>query len=111
MHDGDLFLCGIDRRNSFEKVSLAYNDSSKQTRDFIFAGLENINNIMDYPVFEAAKFKYVSIYNETVGRHEAYYESLDEQTITMGDATVALKKGELINVEYRYMKLIQLQVQ
>ncbi|KAJ3270974.1 hypothetical protein HDV01_007304 [Terramyces sp. JEL0728] len=104
MKDGDLFLCGIDKRNSFETVSLAYNDRNGLTRDFAMNGLVNINNIFKYTVFDPSNFAYVSIYNEKDGRHEAYYESARDQTIAFRDekVSVQLKKGELINFEYSY---------
>lgn len=100
MKPGDIFLCGIDRRNSFDKVSLAYNDSEKLTRDFIFSGLEYINKMMNSNVFNLNNFEYVSIYNEVLGRHEAYLESIKEQDVQMLDASVRLLKRELINIEY-----------
>ncbi|KAJ3321895.1 hypothetical protein HDV06_003761 [Boothiomyces sp. JEL0866] len=104
MKDGDLFLCGIDKRNSFETVSLAYNDRSGLTRDFALNGLVNINNIFKHTVFDPSAFMYVSIYNEVEGRHEAYYESAKDQTIEFKEEKVSvhLKKGELINFEYSY---------
>ncbi|KAJ3253699.1 hypothetical protein HK103_000357 [Boothiomyces macroporosus] len=104
MRDGDLFLCGIDKRNSFETVSLAYNDRSGLTRDFAMNGLVNINNIFKYTVFDPSNFMYVSIYNEADGRHEAYYESTKDQTVEFREEKVSvhLKKGELINFEYSY---------
>jgi EasF-like predicted methyltransferase len=102
MDAGDLFICGIDRRNSFEDVSLAYNDTQKITRNFIMTGLEHCNTLLGSRAFDASKFEYVSIYNAILGRHEAYYESLEEQTVTILGKSFALAKGELINVEYSY---------
>jgi uncharacterized SAM-dependent methyltransferase len=38
MQPGDLFFCGIDRRNAPEVIQLAYDDSQNLTRDFIMNG-------------------------------------------------------------------------
>lgn len=106
MLPGDLFISGIDGRNSFEVVSKAYNDSANLTRDFIMTGLDHINEIIKSGsvTFDREKFNYVSIYNEPAGRHEAYYESTVDQLVQLSETnTVALTKGELINVEYRYL--------
>jgi EasF-like predicted methyltransferase len=102
MNEDDLFICGVDRRNSYEMLSLAYNDSQNITRDFIMSGLDHVNTIMSSPVFDRSKFGYVSIYNEVAGRHEAYYESLCDQNILMADKEIKLRKSELIHVEYSY---------
>lgn len=66
------------------------------------AGLANINEILAHPVFDLDKFTYVSIYNESLGRHEAYYQSLENQTIILDGVCIQLEKEELINVEYSY---------
>ncbi|KAJ3053637.1 hypothetical protein HK102_011674, partial [Quaeritorhiza haematococci] len=105
MEAGDLFLCGIDRRNDPVAVGLAYNDPKGLTRDFIMNGLDHVNVILQEPAFDRSQFAYVSIYNNELGRHEAYYRSLVDQTINIkqnANCSIALRKGELINVEYSY---------
>ncbi|TPX61959.1 hypothetical protein PhCBS80983_g00811 [Powellomyces hirtus] len=113
MQIGDTFLCGIDRRNAPEVIGLAYNDTQGVTRDFIMNGLDHINTIFGYPVFDRTAFEYLSEYQESEGRHAAYYRSLRNQTVAFregdssvvngtGQLKVALKKGEIINVEYSY---------
>lgn len=102
MKPGDLFICGMDRRNRFEEISLAYNDTANLTRDFIMTGLENCNHIIGSNVFPIENFSYLSIYNENIGRHEAYYTSTIDQTIKISGHSIKLAKGELINVEYSY---------
>eukprot|EP00842_Homolaphlyctis_polyrhiza_P006612 jgi/Hompol1/6952/HPOL_005156-RA len=104
MDSADVFLCGIDRRNDYEPLSRAYNDSHGITRDFIMNGLDHINHIFNQPIFNRSDFEYVSIYNEVEGRHEAYYKALKDLTIESKDPTfsVQLTKDELINVEYSY---------
>jgi uncharacterized SAM-dependent methyltransferase len=104
MNEGDMFVCGIDKRNAFEKVSLAYNDRSGLSRAFSLNGIDHMNHLFKSKVFNVNQFEFVSIYNEIEGRHEAYYESLVHQTISHQnpDFQVTLKKGELINFEYSY---------
>ena len=101
---GDLFLCGIDRRNSYEAVSLAYNDRSGLTREFALNGLSNANSIFGKQVFNLENFEYVSIYNELEGRHEAYFEVNEDHTIEFDNESeiIKLQKGELIQFEYSY---------
>ncbi|KAI9341189.1 histidine-specific methyltransferase [Obelidium mucronatum] len=107
METGDTFLCGIDRRNAPEIVKLAYDDPKKITRDFIMNGLKNTEHILGYAensLFQQELFEYVSIYNDVLGRHEAYYRSLEAQVLEIQvdgvKHEIALEKGELINVEY-----------
>jgi EasF-like predicted methyltransferase len=104
MNDGDMFLCGIDRRNSFEKVSYAYNDRAGLTKEFAFNGLSHLNDLFGFKFLDQANFEYVSIYNEIEGRHEAYFESKIDQTIASENPKchVKLIKGELINFEYSF---------
>ncbi|KAI9001906.1 hypothetical protein BC832DRAFT_601763 [Gaertneriomyces semiglobifer] len=110
MNEGDVFVCGIDRRNESALVGSAYNDSHGLTRDFIINGLDHVNRIFGVNIFDRGDFEYVSIYNDREGRHEAYYKSLRRQTLTFpcNDGTtsatvnVTLESGEMINVEYSY---------
>jgi EasF-like predicted methyltransferase len=104
MNDGDLFLCGIDRRNDPKKVGLAYNDRSGLTRDFALNGLDHINRLFGFKLIDPKQFEYVSIYNDVAGRHEAYYKPLADQQIVSPShgLNVTFKKDELINFEYSY---------
>ncbi|RKO83050.1 histidine-specific methyltransferase [Blyttiomyces helicus] len=111
MQDGDLFVCGIDRRNDPKLVARAYDDREGLTREFILNGIDAVNAIWardpegarEGPAFEREGFEYLSYYNAVEGRHEAYYRSLRDQTIVgPGGMEVVLAEGELINVEYSY---------
>lgn len=104
---GDFILCGIDSRNDPAVVSLAYNDPLMLTDEFIMNGLDAANNLFNDPnLFDRSKFEYLSIYNSTLGRHEAYYRSLTDHVIKPISSdkfsSVEIKKGELINIEYSY---------
>jgi L-histidine Nalpha-methyltransferase / hercynylcysteine S-oxide synthase len=74
------------------------------SRRFSMNGLDHINNLFKAKVFDLEKFDFVSIYNEIEGRHEAYFSSNLDQTIshTSPAFSVDLKKGELISFEYSY---------
>jgi uncharacterized SAM-dependent methyltransferase len=95
-------LVGIDGRNPPCVISKAYNDSDGLTNEFIMNGLDNINKVFGMKVFERSKFEYLSIYNDILGRHEAYYKSLCDQVISSGVDSVEIKKDELINIEYSF---------
>lgn len=98
----DQLICGIDRRNSPEKIARAYNDKQGATRAFIMHGLTHINDIFNENVFDSTKFDYFSVYNEHLGRHEAYYKSSQKQSICIDGEVIQIEQNELINVEYSY---------
>ncbi|KAL1919392.1 uncharacterized protein VTP21DRAFT_2085 [Calcarisporiella thermophila] len=102
MNAGDMVLLGVDRRNDPELISVAYNDPRGVTREFIMNGLDHINNILGHNFIDRNQFEYVSYYNEKQGRHEAYYRSLCDQTLSHKDQTFHIAKNEMINVEYSY---------
>jgi L-histidine Nalpha-methyltransferase / hercynylcysteine S-oxide synthase len=104
MNDGDLFLCGIDKRNDPKRIGLAYNDRAGLTRDFSMNGLDHINRLFGFKLIDPKGYEYVSIYNDVAGRHEAYYRPISDQHIVSKDhdLNVTFKKGELINFEYSY---------
>ena len=71
--------------------------------DHILGGGTGFANLQD--------FEYVSIYNEVLGRHEAYYKAKKDLTLCIpiksggnddlkSTTTLYLEKDELINVEY-----------
>ncbi|KAI8855214.1 histidine-specific methyltransferase [Chytridium lagenaria] len=107
MSVGDTFLCGVDRRNAPADVKLAYDDPQGVTREFIMNGLDHVDRILGGKgIVDRANFEYLSIYNDKLGRHEAYYRTLKAHTLVLpdpsggADVTVALEDGELINIEY-----------
>lgn len=106
METGDVFFCGIDKRNDPAVVGLAYNDTKGLTREFIMNGLDHCNDIFGQKLFDRSQFEYISTYNDKKGRHEAYYRSLTTQTLKVDSdeqfPTVELKEGELIHIEYSH---------
>eukprot|EP01026_Neomeris_dumetosa_P069185 TRINITY_DN6823_c0_g1_i11.p1 TRINITY_DN6823_c0_g1~~TRINITY_DN6823_c0_g1_i11.p1 ORF type:complete len:855 (+),score=103.85 TRINITY_DN6823_c0_g1_i11:62-2626(+) len=106
LRPGDFVLVGMDKRNQPERIRRAYYDSKNVTRDFIMNGLDHVNEILGQEIFERDNFKYHSVYNDFVGRHEAYYRALEDQTLDFEyegkNVVVGIKKDELVNVEYSY---------
>ncbi|KAI8845367.1 histidine-specific methyltransferase [Chytriomyces cf. hyalinus JEL632] len=107
MQEGDVLLCGIDRRNDAGIVKAAYDDSKGVTRAFILNGLRHVERIFGGErdqLFPLSKFEYVSLYNAELGRHEAYYRSLEQQRVEVDVDSVShvfeFEEGELIFIEY-----------
>ena len=118
---GDMFLCGIDRRNDPQTVKLAYDDPKGITREFCLNGLDHVDRILSdgqsnsKKIIDRSLFEYVSVYNEVLGRHEAYYRSKEAQKIVIPaskslsrpeDVVIDLEEGELINVECKNQVLM-----
>ena len=74
------------------------------TREFALNGLKNANSLFGFELFNIEKYEYVSIYNELEGRHEAYFQVLDDQELDFGHEfkNVTLVKGQMIQFEYSY---------
>ncbi|CAO1621803.1 unnamed protein product [Parajaminaea phylloscopi] len=104
MRAGDKILVGIDRRNAPRDIELAYNDPKGVTEAFIMNGLKHADRILGgQGVLDASKFEYRDRYNVVEGRHESYYRSRVEQTLSLPDGTsVSLEAGELIHIERSY---------
>ncbi|CAJ0828553.1 424_t:CDS:2 [Entrophospora sp. SA101] len=109
MNPGDLFLIGIDRKNDPDKIELAYNDPKGDTKEFILNGLNHVNAVLGQENFiDLDDFEYHSLYNESEGRHEAYYKSKKDITLKYTpnegaeEKGINLKKDELIHIEYSY---------
>ena len=114
----DNILIGIDGRNDFNLIKRAYDDEYNITRDFIMNGLNHASALLspfneNQHKLKIPDFEYVSHYDQTLGRHEAYYKSkrelklhvpiLDEKDeITDQLKEITIKKDELINVEWSY---------
>ncbi|KAJ3109264.1 hypothetical protein HDU97_007758 [Phlyctochytrium planicorne] len=103
MSVGDTFLCGVDRRNTPADVKLAYDDPKGVTREFILNGLDHVDRILGgKQIISRKDFEYLSIYNDELGRHEAYYRTLHPVTLSLPGAAapIELEENELINIEY-----------
>ncbi|TIB98791.1 hypothetical protein E3Q17_02884 [Wallemia mellicola] len=114
----DTLLIGLDGRNQAPIVKRAYDDEYGVTESFILNGLSHASRILapyndNNEQLLEGKFRYVSVYDEDKGRHEAYYKSLEDFTInvpivnafneiTNGVKEIDIAKDELLNVEWSY---------
>ncbi|PKY32074.1 hypothetical protein RhiirB3_343325 [Rhizophagus irregularis] len=108
MNPGDLFLIGIDRRKNPDKITAAYNDPKGINAKFIMNGLNHVNAIFDQPIFDSNNFEHVTMYNDDVGRHEAYCKVKNDTTLEFKESKdnpktiIKLNKNELINIGYSH---------
>ncbi|KAJ1566719.1 hypothetical protein HK405_008709 [Cladochytrium tenue] len=126
MRPGDTLLVGIDRRNAPRTIRAAYDDAAGVTREFCLNGLDHVDRILSgdaegaqfgaddgrrsrRDILDRERFAYVSVYNRRAGRHEAYYRSLQAQTVVVpanpslglaSETRVELAEGELVHVEF-----------
>ncbi|KAK4683845.1 L-histidine Nalpha-methyltransferase / hercynylcysteine S-oxide synthase, partial [Tremellales sp. Uapishka_1] len=103
---GDTLLIGLDGRprpgkEGCTKVELAYNDPSGYTRAFEEHGWDVVRQ--ELGLNGDAGVEFVGRYNETLGRHEAYYRVKGDETLSLPSGSeVTLKKDELLNIEWSY---------
>lgn len=117
---GDTLLLGLDRDNEARKIEVAYNDPQGHTREFIMNGLRAAGRVMgDEKIFDEGKWEYVNRYNvehracflghiasakadmDSVGRHEAYYKSMTDQTFRdpASGTEISFFADEMVKVE------------
>ena len=99
----DQLLVGIDLHKDSETLERAYNDSRGVTAEFNLNLLHRMNAELGAH-FNAENFEHTSIYNVEQGRIEMWLRSLVNQQVRIGqlNATVELKKGEMIHTENSY---------
>ena len=100
MKDDDLFLIGLDLVKDKNVLEYAYNDSHGITAQFNLNVLSRINSELDSN-FNVDKFAHHAVYNEAENRVEIYLRSLENQTVNITKAGIALKikQNELIHTE------------
>ncbi|KAH9917963.1 uncharacterized protein B0H18DRAFT_1123326 [Fomitopsis serialis] len=99
---GDTLLLGLDRDNDPKDIETAYNDPQGVTEAFIMNGLKCAGKALgDEGLFVENKWAYVGRYNKDQRRHEAFYKSLEDQTIIdpVSKAVYSFKADELVSVE------------
>ena len=103
MKDDDLFLIGLDLVKDKDVLEYAYNDSHGITAQFNLNVLSRINSELDSN-FNVDKFAHHAVYNEAENRVEIYLRSLENQTVNITKAGIALKikQNELIHTENSY---------
>ena len=100
MKDDDLFLIGLDLVKDKDVLERAYNDSHGITAQFNLNILSRINSELDSN-FNVDKFAHYAVYNQAENRVEIYLRSLENQTVNITKAGIALKikQNELIHTE------------
>ena len=100
MKDDDLFLIGLDLVKDRDVLEHAYNDSHGITAQFNLNVLSRINSELGSN-FNVDKFVHHAVYNEAENRVEIYLRSLENQTVNITKAGIALKikQNELIHTE------------
>ena len=100
MKDDDLFLIGLDLVKDKNVLEHAYNDSHGITAQFNLNVLSRINSELDSN-FNVDKFAHHAVYNQDKNRVEIYLRSLENQTVDIIKAGIALKikQNELIHTE------------
>ena len=100
MKDDDLFLIGLDLVKDRNVLEHAYNDSHGITAQFNLNVLSRINSELDSN-FNVDKFAHHAVYNQDKNRVEIYLRSLENQTVDIIKAGIALKikQNELIHTE------------
>ncbi|KAJ9094912.1 hypothetical protein QFC19_007768 [Naganishia cerealis] len=98
-----------------KKVEIAYHDPKGKTKDFIMHGLEVVDQELkngsgngeteSTTGIDLGAWEYKSRYDIKLGRHEAYYESKKDQTVSWRNEegkleAVDVAAGELLNVEW-----------
>lgn len=91
----DAILLGLDACKDKDKVYPAYNDQLGVTHEFIRNGLSHANKILGKEAFDKDEWRVVGRYNETAGRHEAYYSPVKDLSFESIDFTA----GEMVRVE------------
>lgn len=103
LHAKDGLLMGADLKKSADVLVPAYNDALGVTSAFNRNLLVRMNRELDAD-FDVSKFQHRVIYNEKLGRIEAYLVSIESQTVHIGaiDLEVAFEEGEAIHTENSY---------
>ncbi|WRT64670.1 uncharacterized protein IL334_001604 [Kwoniella shivajii] len=105
---GDTLLLGLDGRPESNlqgktKVEIAYNDPKGFTKKFEEHGWDVVKEQLGLDEHDH-KVEFVGRYNQVLGRHEAYFRSLEKQTIHLPNSNedIVLEQGELLNIEWSY---------
>jgi dimethylhistidine N-methyltransferase len=98
---GGGLLIGIDLQKDAEVLESAYNDADGVTSEFNLNLLNRINHQLNADI-RVTQFEHAAHYNERLGRVEIYVVSSCDQTITVGDRSFEIAKGETICTEYSH---------
>lgn len=103
---GDTVLVGVDGCKTADKVWKAYNDPYGVTRKFELNALLHANQMLGHEIFSKKDWEYIGIWNPDEGRHEAYFQALQDIVIDKAklgrEGEIIIKKGEKVRIERSY---------
>jgi uncharacterized SAM-dependent methyltransferase len=93
----------VDLKKDARILNLAYNDAKGVTAAFNLNMLAHLNREFGAD-FQLDQFRHEAAYNEALGRMEMYLVSLQDQTVSLGDAEFSFKRDEriLTEVSHKY---------
>ncbi|KAJ2366033.1 hypothetical protein H4S01_002925 [Coemansia sp. RSA 2610] len=126
----DALIIGMDKQKQTSIIMDAYHDSQGVTAEFELNILTHINRLVgEYAaqqgdttlpasatgLFDTSAFRYVGVYDEQIGRHDAYLEACVDTEVSWphsivaevkeicgSDSNVAVRRGERIYIESAY---------
>ena len=101
--DGGGLLIGVDLKKDERILNRAYNDAEGVTAAFNLNMLAHLNRAFGAN-FQLDQFRHHAAYNEALGRIEMYLVSLEDQTVSLGDAEIVFRRDEriLTEVSHKY---------
>ncbi len=101
--EGGGLLIGVDLKKDERILNRAYNDAEGVTAAFNLNMLAHLNQEFGAN-FQVDKFRHHAAYNEELGRIEMYLVSLEDQTVSLGDAEISFRRDEriLTEVSHKY---------
>jgi dimethylhistidine N-methyltransferase len=99
MGDAGGVLVGVDLKKEPAVIEAAYNDRTGVTAAFTLNLLTRLNREIGSN-FDLSAFAHRARYNPMAGRIETHIVSRREQQVSVGSASVRLREGEAIQVEY-----------
>jgi dimethylhistidine N-methyltransferase len=94
-------ILGVDLTKDPKTLVAAYDDAKGVTGRFNLNLLTRLNREAGAE-FDLDTFRHKAIWNTTASRIEMHLESLQDQTVRLGDESVAFIKGETIHTENSY---------
>ena len=98
---GGALLLGVDLKKDPAVLHAAYNDAAGVTAEFNLNLLHRMNRELGAD-FDLAAFRHRAFYNEPLGRIEMHLESLRDQTVRLGERSIAFGQGETVHTENSY---------
>lgn len=104
--DGGAVLIGVDLLKETEALEAAYNDAQRITAQFNLNILSHINHRCGAN-FNLADFSHYAPLNREQSRIEMHLISKKDQEVAIGEETIHLEEGEMIQTESSYKYSLQ----